>query len=60
MNPYDLDGMKSQIMRAFTDPLEERARRMRAMKRQVRTHTIDRWASSFLGDLAGLTDGNRP
>lgn len=54
VNPYDLDGMKEQIMRAFDDPLEERARRMRALKRQVRTHTIDHWASNFLGDLEKL------
>lgn len=51
VNPYDLNGMKEVFMQALTDPAKERARRMRALKRQVRTNTITRWAENFLGDL---------
>lgn len=54
VNPYDLNGMKDVFMRALTDSYEERAKRMRALKEQVSTHTIERWADSFLGDLAGV------
>lgn len=56
VNPYDLNGMKDAVMRAVEDPVEERRRRMRALKRQVRTNTIDVWAAHFLGDLQKLTD----
>ena len=54
VNPYDLNGMKDVFKRALTDPDEERAKRMRALKEQVSTHTIERWADSLLGDLAGV------
>ncbi|NLE96851.1 MAG: trehalose-6-phosphate synthase, partial [Propionibacterium sp.] len=54
VNPYDLDGMKNVFMRALTDPYAERAKRMRALKRQVKTNTIESWADNFLGDLASL------
>lgn len=51
VNPYDLDGMKATIMEAVTDPYRERAKRMRALQRQVRNNTIDDWADNFLNDL---------
>ena len=54
VNPYDLDGMKEVIMKAVSDSDAERARRMRALKRQVKGHTIERWADNFLGDLENL------
>ena len=54
VNPYDLDGLKEVIMRALTDPPSEKRRRMVALKRQVREHTVDRWAANFLGDLDAL------
>lgn len=54
VNPYDLDGMKATIMEALTDPYAERAKRWRAMHRQVWNHTIDDWAESFLSDLEAV------
>lgn len=54
VNPYDLNGLKRVIMLAATDERAKRQRRMRALKKQVHTHTIDRWAARFLGDLAAL------
>ena len=54
VNPYDLNGMKSVLMQAATDPAPVRRRRMRALKKQVETHTFDQWAEAFLGDLANL------
>jgi trehalose 6-phosphate synthase len=51
VNPHDLDGVKNALLTALTmDPSEGR-RRMRALRRQVLTHDVDRWARSFLAAL---------
>jgi trehalose 6-phosphate synthase len=53
VNPHDLDGVKNALMAALdVDPAEGR-RRMRALRRQVLTHDVDRWARSFLAALDG-------
>jgi trehalose 6-phosphate synthase len=53
VNPHDLDGIKNAIEAAITvDPGEGR-RRMRALRRQVMTHDVQRWARSFLAALGG-------
>jgi trehalose 6-phosphate synthase len=51
VNPHDLDGMKNTLYAALTAPEEENRRRMRALRRQVLTHDVDRWARSFLHAL---------
>ncbi len=52
VNPHDLDGVKNAMHAALTiDPAEGR-RRMRALRRQVLTHDVDRWARSFLDALS--------
>lgn len=51
VNPHDLDGVKNALLSALTiDPTEGR-RRMRALRRQVLTHDVNRWARSFLAAL---------
>jgi trehalose 6-phosphate synthase len=51
VNPHDLDGVKNAMESALeVDPAEGR-RRMRALRRQVLTHDVDRWARSFLEAL---------
>ncbi|WP_424234307.1 alpha,alpha-trehalose-phosphate synthase (UDP-forming) [Actinophytocola sp.] len=51
VNPHDLDGVKNAMVSALElDPAEGR-RRMRALRRQVLTHDVDRWARSFLDAL---------
>jgi trehalose 6-phosphate synthase len=55
VNPYDLNGLKETIMQAATDPRAKRQRRMRALKKQVSTNNIDKWADRFLGDLDAIT-----
>ncbi|MGX7825599.1 alpha,alpha-trehalose-phosphate synthase (UDP-forming) [Actinokineospora sp. 24-640] len=51
VNPHDLDGVKNAMHAALTiDPAEGR-RRMRALRRQVLTHDVERWARSFLDAL---------
>ena len=55
VNPHDLDGVKNAMHAALTlDPAEGR-RRMRALRRQVLTHDVDRWARSFLDALQPST-----
>ncbi|MGH3986917.1 MAG: alpha,alpha-trehalose-phosphate synthase (UDP-forming), partial [Pseudonocardiaceae bacterium] len=51
VNPHDLDGIKSAIHQAITIDPETGRRRMRAMRRQVMTYDVARWARSFLDTL---------
>jgi len=51
VNPHDLDGMKNTMYDALTMLPEDGRRRMRALRRQVLTHDVDRWARSFLHAL---------
>jgi trehalose 6-phosphate synthase len=52
VNPHDTEGVKSAIEAALTQSVEEGRRRMRALRRQVLAHDVDRWARSFLDALA--------
>ena len=51
-NPHDLEGVKDAIEAALNQAPEEGIRRMRAMRRQVLTHDVDRWARAFLEALS--------
>jgi trehalose 6-phosphate synthase len=51
VNPHDIDGVKDALFAALTMPATEAHRRMRALRRQVLTHDVNRWARSFLGAL---------
>jgi trehalose 6-phosphate synthase len=55
VNPHDLEGVKDSIEQALNQTPEEGRRRMRALRRQVLVHDVDRWARSFLDALAGKT-----
>jgi trehalose 6-phosphate synthase len=50
-NPHDLEGLKDVIEAALNQTPEEGRRRMRALRRQVLAHDVDRWARSFLDAL---------
>ncbi|MGV0641864.1 alpha,alpha-trehalose-phosphate synthase (UDP-forming) [Mycolicibacterium sp. XJ879] len=52
VNPHHLEGVKDAIEEALTQTSEEGRRRMRALRRQVLAHDVDRWARSFLDALA--------
>lgn len=58
-NPHDLEGVKDTIEAALNQTPEEGRRRMRALRRQVLAHDVDRWARSFLDALAD-TKGAAP
>src|SRR5574337_273397 len=53
VNPHDLEGVKDAIEAAANQSAEDGRRRMRALRRQVLAHDVDRWARSFLDALAG-------
>jgi trehalose 6-phosphate synthase len=52
INPHDLQGAKDAIEAALGQSDQEGRRRMRAMRRQVLSHDVDRWARSFLDALS--------
>ena len=52
VNPHDLEGVKDAIEAAINQPEDEGRRRMRALRRQVLAHDVDRWARAFLDALA--------
>jgi trehalose 6-phosphate synthase len=50
-NPHDISGLKAAILAALrADPRDAR-RRMRAMRRQVFRHDVQRWARDYLQAL---------
>jgi len=53
VNPYDINGMKAQMLAACTADEKERTRRMRAMRKTVAEHDVTAWAKSFLDALGG-------
>jgi trehalose 6-phosphate synthase len=54
VNPHDLDGLKDTLVHALeADPVDS-ARRMRAMRRQLRTHDVQTWARNYLSELQSV------
>lgn len=51
VNPHDIDGLKAAIVRAVVMSPQEQRRRMRALRRRVREHDVQRWARDFLACL---------
>ena len=55
VNPHDIDRLKDRLVEAMNDSPQNKARRMKAMRRQVVENDIDKWANTFLDDLERLT-----
>ena len=51
-NPHDIAGLKQTIMYAINTPEPERRRRMKALRRRVADHDVQRWAERYLEALA--------
>jgi trehalose 6-phosphate synthase len=51
INPHDINGLKDRLVEAMNDSPRNKALRMKAMRRQVFEHDIDKWANMFLDDL---------
>lgn len=59
VNPYDINDMKLAILEASQSAEKDKRRRMRALRRQVFTNDINRWAKIFLNDLGVETSAAR-
>jgi trehalose 6-phosphate synthase len=55
-NPHDIEGLKQTIMRAIETPAKDKRRLMRAMRRRVADHDVQRWAQRFLENLANAPE----
>ncbi len=53
VNPYDINGMKAQMLQASKAEPKELTRRMRAMRKTVKENDVAHWASTFLDELSG-------
>lgn len=51
VNPYDADGIAGAILQAIEMPLDEKKRRMSALRDRIAANTIYDWASSILEDM---------
>ncbi|MGZ6099185.1 MAG: alpha,alpha-trehalose-phosphate synthase (UDP-forming) [Myxococcaceae bacterium] len=51
VNPYDINGMKAQMLAAYRAGPKEARRRMRAMRKTVAENDVAHWASTFLDEL---------
>ncbi|MCW2856131.1 MAG: trehalose 6-phosphate synthase [Marmoricola sp.] len=58
VNPYDINGMKAQMLEAYLADEKELTRRMRAMRKTVAENDVNNWARNFLGDLAAARPGH--
>ena len=59
-NPHDLDNVADAMMAAIKQDPEDGRRHMRAMRRQVLAHDVDRWARSFLAALDRTGEDTAP
>jgi trehalose 6-phosphate synthase len=57
VNPHDIAGVKSQLIRALRMEPAEGAKRMRAMRRHLFKNDLDHWASSFFAALRSQAAG---
>ena len=60
INPYDVEGFNDALERAIDMPLDDRQRRMRALRRVVAGSDVFSWASDILEGLANLDPGALP
>ncbi len=55
VNPYDIDAVAEAIAQALTMPEAQRRDRMRALRRRVRSHTVETWTRDFIRELERVT-----
>ncbi len=56
INPYHVEGFAQALERAIYMPLDERARRMRALRRVVAGRDVFCWASDVIDHLEELPE----
>ena len=55
VNPYDINGMKQQMLAAYHAEPKDLSRRMRAMRRTVAENDVVHWATAYLDALQAIT-----
>ena len=60
INPYYTEGFANDIHKALQMDLEERRRRMAAMRADLRENTIYGWMAKFIAEAARTRDGHQP
>jgi trehalose 6-phosphate synthase len=55
-NPHDIQGLKNTILKAINAPESEKRRLMKALRRRVADHDVQRWANRFLDALQYAPD----
>lgn len=55
-NPHDIEGLKQAMLRAIHTPTRDKQRIMRALRRRVADHDVQRWAGRFLAALDAAPD----
>ncbi|HEX4189918.1 MAG TPA: trehalose-6-phosphate synthase [Marmoricola sp.] len=58
VNPYDINGMKAQMLDAFQAEPKELNRRMKAMRKTVAENDVEHWANTFLTELEAARPGH--
>lgn len=51
VNPYDIESVVVNLRRALAMPVEERRRRVKAMKKHVIQYDAKYWAEMFIGEM---------
>lgn len=59
VNPYNVEGLADTIRLSLSMPAEEKKRRMRFLRQQVKERDVYWWCASFLKDLSSV-GGERP
>ena len=59
-NPHDIEGLKQAILRAINTPVKDKQRIMRALRRRVSDHDVQRWAARYLAALAAAPEQALP
>jgi len=59
VNPYDINGMKKQLLAAANAEPKDLTRRMRALRKIVAENDVTHWAEAFLGDLESARTEHR-
>jgi trehalose 6-phosphate synthase len=55
-NPHDIEGLKQTILRAINTPAKDKQRIMKALRRRVSDHDVQRWAARYLAALAAAPE----
>ncbi|WP_353509547.1 trehalose-6-phosphate synthase [Intrasporangium sp.] len=55
-NPHDIEGLKQTMLRAISTPTRDKQRIMRALRRRVADHDVQRWARRYLAALDAAPD----